>query len=463
MIEKMEIPNHQNELRKSIRNTKIVFYGKETINALNNFPISGQKPDRTYILSLVLVKKAAAIVNHRLNLLSEKKSKPIIDACNQILKGKHHDQFVVDPYQAGAGTSHNMNINEVIAYLSQKNKGGLNIHPNDDINMSQSTNDVIPTAIRLTVLMLLPDLLKNLKITINLFTAKSREFNRIIKSGRTHLQDALPVTLGQEFASYGKTIKNDVIRVITAGQKLRYIGIGGTGVGTGINTHPKYHLLMVKELSRLTSFNLKSSGNLLESANNTSDFLEFSGSLKILSQSFIRIGNDLRLLSSGPYSGLAEINLPKVQAGSSIMPGKVNPSIIEMLTMVCFQVIGFDQAILFASQSGQLELNVWFPLICYNLIQQLKLLTNAIQIFNQKCLSDIAANKKMCQLSFEKSSGVAAILNPYLGYDFVSQLVDESIAKNITLRNLLEKKKILPYKTIQKIFSAKKLTKPNLK
>lgn len=449
MIEKMKIK-------------PFVYYGKETVNALNNFPISGLKPDFNYVKSVVIIKKAAAVINYQLGLLNNSKSKAIIKVCDEILNGNLVNQFVVDPYQAGAGTSHNMNVNEVVGNRASE-ISGLKIHPNDDVNLSQSTNDVIPAAIRLTVQMLMPNFLINLKETQKLFSAKSKEFNRIIKSGRTHLQDALPVTLGQEFASYAKTIENDIERIITAERKLRKIGIGGTGVGTGINTHHKYHNLMIKELTRLTGLNLKSSGNLLESANNTADFLEISGSLRILSQSLIRIGNDLRLLSSGPLAGLAEINLPKVQAGSSIMPGKVNPSIIEMLTMVCFQVIGFDQAIILSSINGQLELNVWMPLISYNLTQQLKLLTNAIKIFNRKCLQEITVNKEMCKVWFERSFGVAAVLNPYLGYDLVADLVSEALLKNKSLKSLIMEKKLLPEKKIDEIFSFENLTKPNLK
>lgn len=439
----------------------MIYYGKETQKALENFPISGLKPHWEYVIAVVIIKKAAAQINSQLTQLDISKAKAIAEVCDEILSGKFNDQFVIDPYQAGAGTSHNMNVNEVIANRASE-ISRLKIHPNDDVNMSQSTNDVIPTAIRLTCLSLLPKLLRTLKsLTISL-SQKSKGFSSIIKSGRTHLQDALPITLGQEFASYAKAIENDLVRIKTTGNNLLNIGIGGTAVGTGINTHPDYQKLMIKELNRLTGLKLKSSSNMLESANNTADFLEVSGSLRILSQTLVRIGNDLRILASGPQAGLVEIKLPEVQAGSSIMPGKVNPSIVEMLTMVCFQVIGFDQAILLASQAGQLELNVMLPLIAFNLTEQIKLLTNAIDVFNKKCLIGLTADEKMCRYWFERSSGIGAALNPYLGYDKVADMVKLSLTTKKSLKTILLEKKLLSKEVIEKIFSMKNLTRPNL-
>lgn len=439
------------------------YYGHSTLKALSNFPISGLRPHREYVYSVVLIKKAAAFVNLKLSQLDRPKAVAIIKVCDEILSGKLSDQFVVDIYQAGAGTSHNMNVNEVIANRANEilHKSDV-IHPNDDVNMSQSTNDVIPASIRISCLISLPKLLKSLNNLTNSFSKKSKKFSQIIKSGRTHLQDALPVTLGQEFGAYRKAIANDWTRIEKSSKNLLKIGIGGTAVGTGINTHPRYQQLMISELSKLTKLPLKSSGNLFESAQNTSDFLELSGSLRILSTNLIRIGNDLRLMSSGPMTGLAEIKLPEVQAGSSIMPGKVNPSIVEMLTMVCFQVIGYDQAILLASQAGQLELNVMLPLIAYNLLEQIKLLTNSIEVFNTKCLQYIEANPQICKFWFERSLGIAAVLNPYLGYDKVAQLVKEALNKNISIKELIKEKKLLSPKIINKIFSINNLTQPNI-
>lgn len=443
------------------------YYGAQTQRALDNFPISGLLPHIGYVCATVYIKKAAAQVNSHLGSLDKKKSQAIVSACDEILSGKLADQFVVDPYQAGAGTSHHMNVNEVIANRANQILGAplgsyKYIHPNDHVNMSQSTNDVIPAAIRISSLILLPKLIKSLKNTGDHFSQKADEFSSILKTGRTHLQDALPITLGQEFSAYSKAINNDRKRIEHAGRNLLMIGVGGTGVGTGINTHPEYHQLMIQELSKLTKLNLKSSGNLFESMQNTADLLDLSSSLRILAGNLTRIGNDLRLLSSGPNTGFSEITLPPVQPGSSIMPGKVNPSIIEMLTMVCYQIMGLDQAILLASSAGQLELNVMLPLIAFNLLEQIKLLTNAINIFNNKCLVGIKANKKMCQFWFEKSSGIAAVLNPYLRYEKTAVLVQLALKTNKSIKELAVNKGYLTKNQADKIFSLKSLTKPNL-
>jgi aspartate ammonia-lyase len=441
------------------------YFGAQTVRAIQNFPISGLKPNSTYVSSTVIIKKAAAIVNNRLGLLPDDKKKVIVKACDEILAGKLMDQFVVDPYQAGAGTSHNMNTNEVIANRANEildvPLGSYRfIHPNDDVNMSQSTNDVIPTAIRLTVLKATPDLLKNLSSLEKSFSKKAKEYYNIIKTGRTHLQDALPVTLGAEFSAYAKALENDSLRIETALGNIKKLGIGGTGVGTSINSHKNYHAEMITTLQKLTGFSIRSSGNLFESMQNTADLLEFSSTLRILSQTIIRVGNDLRLLSCGPRAGLAEIILPKVQPGSSIMPGKINPSIIEMTAMVCFQVIGYDQAILLASQAGQLELNVMLPLIAHNLTEQIKLLTNMMHIFHTKCVSGLEVNRDMCQFWFERSSGIAAILNRFLGYEKTAEVVKFALKKNISIKEAVLAKKYLPVETVEKIFNVDNLTHP---
>jgi fumarate hydratase class II len=441
------------------------YYGAQTVRAVNNFPISGLLPARAYVFSTVLIKKAAAIVNRKLGLLPDDKMEAIVKACDEILAGEHSDQFVVDPYQAGAGTSHNMNANEVIANRANEIMGAplgsyRFIHPNDDVNMSQSTNDIIPVAIRLTVLKTTPALLKNLSSLSETFSQKAQEFADIIKSGRTHLQDALPVTLGAEFSAYARALENDIHRIERAAGNILQLGIGGTAVGTGINSHVNYHKEMVDELKNLTGFPLKTNDNLFEAMQNTADFLDFSSSLRILSQTLVRIGNDLRLLSFGPRAGLAEIILPKAQPGSSIMPGKVNPSIIEMTTMVCFQVIGYDQAVLLACQAGQLELNVMMPLIAFDLPEQIKLLTNAIEIFNTKCVSGIEANEEMCRFWFERSAGIAAILNTFIGYEKTAEIVNFALKNNISIKEAVLGKKYLPKETIEDIFKVENLTRP---
>jgi fumarate hydratase, class II len=443
-----------------------VYYGSHTQRSLNTFLISGLAPYKEYILATVLMKKAAANVNSSLSLLSRKNANVIISVCNEILNGKFEDQFTIDMFQAGAGTSHNMNVNEVIANRANQLMGAplgsyQFIHPNDHVNMSQSTNDVIPAAIRVAALMIIPDLLRRLTSLEKAFSLKSKEFSEIIKAGRTHLQDALPVTLGQEFGAYAKAIHNDILRIETVSKRLLRLGIGGTAVGSGINTHPKYHTMMIDELSRLTRLPLVSSGNLFESMQNTSDFLDCSSALKIVAQNLIRIGQDLRLLSSGPGSGYNELTLPAILPGSSIIPGKVNPTVAEMLIMVCFQIIGFDEAITLASLSGQLELNVMLPIISYNLLSQVKLLTNAANVFDKQCVSGIQANKKMCNFWFERSVGIAAILNPLLGYAKTALLVKEAVKTGKTINELVLEKKYLTRQQAKKIFNVKFITKPN--
>lgn len=443
------------------------YYGAQTQRAYNLYKVSGIKPSPIYTFSTTIIKKAAVVVNLKLKLLEKRKAEAIIKACNEICSGKLTDQFLVDPFQAGAGTSHNMNVNEVIANRANEILGAALgsykfIHPNDDVNMSQSTNDVIPTAIRITALILLSKLFPQITRLIESFNRKSDKFAKVIKSGRTHLQDALPITLGQEFAAYAAALKKDKKRIVKSMKNLFFIGIGATAIGTGINTPPQYSKEMVTQLQKFTGLNLIISQNLVESTQNTADFLELSGSLRTLSQTLIKIGNDLRFLTSGPKTGLNEINLPTVQPGSSIMPGKINPSIVEMLTMICFQIIGLDLAILMSSQAGQLELNVMTPLIANNLFTQIQLLTNGISIFNQKCVKGITANIDKCNFWFQNSSGVAAVLNPYIGYEKAAELVKESLRLNISIKKLAVRKKYLTETEAVKIFSPENLTKPNI-
>jgi fumarate hydratase class II len=439
------------------------YYGAQTVRALNNFPISGQRPSKEYVVAVVIIKKAASVANHRLGLMERQKSDAIVRACDEILGGKFLDQFVVDPYQAGAGTSHNMNVNEVIANRANEILGAplgsyKFIHPNDDVNMSQSTNDVIPTAIRLMVLGMSAGLLENVFLLHKSFSKKADELMKIVKTGRTHMQDALPVTLGQEFGAYAVALRNDMDRIERANMNLFKIGIGGTGVGTGVNTHRDYHGQMVLELSKLRDKKLKSNGNLFESMQNAGDLLEYSSACRSLAGTIIRIGNDLRLLSSGPRSGLSEIMLPKVQPGSSLMPGKVNPSIIEMMTMVCYQVIGYDQACLLAMMSGQLELNVYLPLLAYDLQEETRLLTNGLKVFKEKCVDGIQANEEMCAYWFERSSGIAAILNRYLGYEKTAELVRYALEMDISIKEAVLKKKFLSEDKVEEIFKIENLT-----
>ncbi|MBI2616968.1 aspartate ammonia-lyase [Candidatus Gottesmanbacteria bacterium] len=445
---------------------KYAYYGAQTVRAQENFLISGITSHDEYIQSIVVIKKAAARVNHTLGFLPLKFSQAIETVCDEIRDGKFSDQFIVDVYQAGAGTSIHMNVNEVIANraneLLDSPKGSYSpLHPNDHINMAQSTNDVIPTAIRIAVLTILPKLFRILILLEKEFIRKERDFHSILKPGRTHLQDAVPILLGQEFSAYGVAIQKDRKRINKSSEKLLAIGIGGTAVGTGINSHPRFHRLMVTELQTLTKLPLRSNKNLFESMQNAADFLELSSSLRILAQTCIRIGNDLRLLSSGPKAGLSEIRLPEVQPGSSIMPGKVNPSIIEMLTMVCFQVIGMDLSILLASQAGQLELNVMYPLIAYNLLEQIRLLTSALTSFQENCLKGITANPRVCAAALSSSHSLATLLTPLFGFDKTAKIVKDSYVKNIPLERILVEEKYMEKVQINKIFHPLRITKPN--
>lgn len=464
---RMKSKREESDFLGSVLIDNKVYWGSQTQRALENYPFQNPKQHSEYIYATTLIKKAAAIVNQNLGLLDQKRSRLIIAASEEILHGKLSGNFILSPYQAGAGTSHNMNINEVIANRANELAGFplgsyRFIHPNDHVNMSQSTNDIIPASIRIASLHLLPELFSKVQNLAKNFYKKGDEFANIIKSGRTHLCDALPVTLGQEFHAYAVAIEKDRKRIFQASKNLYFIGIGGTAVGTGINTHPNYHEMMVGTLSKITGLKLKSSKNLSDPMQNTADFLDVSSSLKILAQNLVRIGNDLRLLSSGPGTSMHEISLPAVQPGSSIMPGKTNPSIVEMLTMVCYQVMGFDQAILFAGMSGQLELNVMFPLIAYDLLEQIKLLTPAINIFIDKCLNGITANEENCRFWMERGSGLGAILNPVLGYHKSALLVQEARQKQISVRTLAVKKGLLTRKQAEKLFSLKNLTRPNI-
>ena len=446
---------------------KDAYYGAQTQRALLNFPISGLLPDPLYVKATVLIKKAAVKTNYRLKLLEKDIYQAINFACDEILAGRYANQFVVDPFQAGAGTSQHMNANEVIANLANEKLGFAKgsyarVHPNNHVNMAQSTNDVIPGAARISLLLLWPEFSASLKKTITTFQKKSKDFSKILKSGRTHLMDALPVTLGQEFQAYALALKNDLSRLELSRNNFLNIGLGGTAVGTGVNSHPQYQKTVVEELAVLTDLKLKSALNLHESMQNVADFLDFSSGLRILSQNLIRIGNDLRLLSSGPGTGLSELTIPQVQAGSSIMPGKVNPSMIEMLTMTAFQVIGCDGTILLASMHGQLELNIFMPVIIHNLTSQIRYLTRSLTVFEEKYLRLVKADEAMCRFWLERSAGLAAVLNPYLGYEKAAELYRQSLKTGIPIKELVVKQGLMTAPEAAEIFDIKKLIKPNL-
>ncbi|MGB8212005.1 MAG: aspartate ammonia-lyase, partial [Anaerolineales bacterium] len=372
-------------------------YGVQTQRAVENFPISGLKPWRAFIWSTATVKCAAAQVNWDLGLLDAERAAAILQAAREVMDGKWDSQFVVDPFQAGAGTSHNMNVNEVIANRATQILGGklgeYRVHPNDHVNMAQSTNDVIPTALRLGCLWRLDELLSVLEDLRLALQAKSVEFDDVVKSGRTHLQDAVPVRLGQEFGAYARAVQRDAERIRRSAEGLRRLGIGGTAVGSGLNAHPEYHARMVRQVSALTGLQLYGSDNLFESMQSMADAADFSASLRTLALTLIRIANDFRLLASGPSTGLDELRLPAVQPGSSIMPGKVNPVMAEMLDMSMFHVIGCDTTVVLAAQAGQLELNVMMPIIAHSLFEAMQVAIGAVRAFTLRAVQGLGANR----------------------------------------------------------------------
>ena len=415
-------------------------YGAQTQRAVLNFPISGLRPWRAFIWSMATIKQAAAEVNHNLGLLDEARSAAIAQAAQEVIEGKWDDEFVVDPFQAGAGTSHNMNVNEVIANRATQIMGGqlgsYQVHPNDHVNMSQSTNDTIPTAIRLGCLWRLDELVSAAGKLSAALRDKAGEFDDVVKSGRTHLQDAVPVRLGQEFGAYATAVERDTGRIQRAADGLRRLGIGGTATGTGLNAHPEYHLRMVGLLSELTGLELTGSDDLFESMQSMADAADFSATLRTLAITLTRIANDFRLLASGPSTGLDEIHLPAVQPGSSIMPGKVNPVLAEMLNMAMFHVQGCDHAVALAAQAGQLELNVMMPVIAHNLFEMMQVMIGAITAFTEKCVAGLEVNRMKAEGWLAMNAIVVTALNPLIGYAAGAALVKEALASNRTIRDI---------------------------
>jgi len=430
-----------------------VYYGIQTARAVENFQISGWKPFPAFVTATVQIKKAAARANAALGALDVKIAQAIETAADEVLAGKFRDQFVVDPFQAGAGTSHNMNANEVLANRAIELLGGAKgdysiVNPNDHVNMGQSTNDVIPTAMRLAALELVAKLLPALDALAESFRRKASEFDRVVKSGRTHLQDAVPITLGQEFGAYGTAINKNRERIARAADEMKEIGLGGTAAGTGLNAAPGYRKRIVEELNALTGYGLHATADYFEAMQSMSPFVNLSSMLRVLATDVTRIANDLRLLSSGPNTGLSEINLPAVQPGSSIMPGKVNPVMAEMTNMVCFQVMGNDLAIATAAQAGQLELNVMMPVIAFNLLMSLEIFANALNALRERCVDGITANEERCNWYVEHSVSLVTALNPKIGYGRAAEIAKRAIAKGKTIREtILEEGLLSPDET----------------
>jgi len=438
-------------------------YGIQTERARQNFPISHLLPLPPFVNAVVWIKRAAALTHKQSGRLDPKLADAIVRAADEVLAGEHRHQFVVDPYQAGAGTSHHMNCNEVLANRANELLGGKRgdykpVHPNDHVNMAQSTNDVIPTAIRLAALSELPALLDALGRLARAFLTKGTSFDKILKSGRTHLQDATPIRLGQEFAAYGHTIERGADRVARAADALRDLGIGGTAVGTGLNAEPTYPALMVKHLRTITGIELREGKDRVQLMQSMGDAAAFSGTLRTYAMDLGKIASDLRLLASGPRTGLAEIVLPPVQPGSSIMPGKVNPSIAEMVNMVCYQTLGNDVTIAAAAEAGQLELNVMMPVIAHNLLFTMRILTNASRVFAERCVEGIEADPAQCAHWLERSPALVTALAPRIGYAEAAKLAKEAVAKNVTVRQLVLEKGVLKGKDLEAVLDLLAMT-----
>ncbi|MCL5999766.1 MAG: aspartate ammonia-lyase [Chloroflexi bacterium] len=440
------------------------YYAAQTQRAVMNFPISGMRPYPAFVWSMATVKYAAAEVNRDLGLLDPKLAGAIIAAAEEVRQGKLADQFVVDPFQAGAGTSHNMNINEVIATRASELLGTpigeakKPVSPNDHVNMAQSTNDTIPTAIRLGCLWRLPELLEAVHQLAGALDQKAVEFDGVVKSGRTHLQDAVPVRLGQEFSGYAKAVARDADRISRAADNLRRMPIGGTATGTGLNAHPEYHQRMVAKLSELLGQPLHTSDNLFEGMQSMADMADFSGSIRTLAITLIRVANDFRLLSSGPSTGLDEIRLPAVQPGSSIMPGKVNPVLAEMLDMTCFHVQGNDHTVALAAQAGQLELNVMMPIIAHNLFEMMHVMIGAINAFTTKCVAGLKANPEKAHGWLAKNAILVTALNPVIGYLNGAAIAKEAMATNRTIKEVVVAKGLLTAEQADELLDVYKMT-----
>ena len=472
------------------------YYGVQAARAVANFPISGMKAHPALILAYVHIKRAAAVTNSKLGMLDKPRADAIVKAADLVLKdaakllkadpqatdrsGNLLEQWVIDIYQAGAGTSFNMNTNEVLANLANekyarkaadKARGSYSfVHPNDHVNMAQSTNDTMPTGIRISNLMILPDTLAALDLLEGELRKKGKELENVITTGRTHLQDATPVTLGQVFTAFADCLLKSRSRLLEAGKKLSVLGLGGTAVGTGMNSHPDYAKEVANQLglqlSQRIGLRITTAANKVEMHNSLADQLEFSSALRALAVDLGRIANDLRLLSSGPTSGIGEINLPPVQPGSSIMPGKVNPVMLEMFNQVCYNVIGLDTAVCGCAQAGQYQLNVMMPIVAWDLLHMQSILTTSMTVVAERCIRGITANEEQCRKYFEASMGLATVLNPLIGYAAAAEIVKKAVKNNTPIMDEVRAavdengKPVLTEAQIKQAFEPGKLTKP---
>jgi aspartate ammonia-lyase len=442
-----------------------VYYGIQTARAAENYPISGMRAHPTLIRAFGMVKEAAAEANRDLGLVDGKIADAIIQAAKEVQGGKWNNEFVVDVFQAGAGVSFHMNTNEVIANRAIEILGGAlgdysKVHPNDHVNYGQSTNDVFPTGMRLATLLELEKLYPVLDSLTAALEKKGKEFHGILKSGRTHMQDAVPMRLGQEFAAYAGAIRRVKDTIRSSAELLRELGLGGSAVGTGINTHPDYREKAIKVLSRISGQKLVPADDMRYAMQSNLAMAAVSSALRNLALEVIRIANDLRLLSSGPNTGMAEINLPALQPGSSIMPGKINPVIPELAAMVAFQVVGNDVAVAMAVQAGQLELNVMMPTMAYSVLQSITILTNMLRQFNEKCIAGITANESRCNFYVQATVSLATALNPYIGYAKAAEVAKESVATGKSIIDIVREKKLLTEAQIKEVLDPARMTEP---
>lgn len=442
-----------------------VYYGIQTQRAAENFSITGLNMHSEIINSIVQIKKAAAITNYEVGKLDKKRADAIVGACDEILSGKLHDQFIVDPIQGGAGTSLNMNANEVIANRAIELLGGEKgdyslVNPNDHVNYGQSTNDVFPSCGRVTALKLLNRAASELERLYQALSEKAGEFDPVIKMGRTQMQDAVPIRLGQEFRAYSTAIRRDIVRFGHAKKEMSALNLGGTAIGTGLNADIHYLQRVVQNLALVSGLDLIQAFDLIDATQNLDGYTFVSGAVKSCAVNLSKMSNDLRLMSSGPRTGLGEINLPPKQHGSSIMPGKVNPVIPEVVNQVAFNIIGNDMTITMATEAGQLELNAFEPIIFYNLFQSIETLTYAVRTMVDNCIKGITANVEHCRNQVENSVGIITAICPYVGYNKASELAKEAIQSGASVRDLILREKLLSEIELEKILDPYSMTEP---
>ncbi|MGV8982434.1 aspartate ammonia-lyase [Clostridium sp.] len=443
------------------------YYGVQSLRAAENFNITGKRMHSELIISLAQVKKGTAIANNEAGLMSKDIRRAIVQACDEIIAGKLHDQFIIDPIQGGAGTSGNMNANEVIANRANEILGGRlgaydKVHPNDHVNMGQSTNDVFPTAGKMTALKLIPRTLDELRKLYDSLITKSVEFDDVIKMGRTQMQDAVPIRLGQEFHAYSSAIKRNITRIEKASEGLKTVNMGASAIGTGINVDTEYFKNIVPAINKVINLDLRQAEDLVDGTQNLDVFVDVSSALKTCAVSLSKMSNDLRLMSSGPRTGFGEINLPAKQNGSSIMPGKINPVIPEVMSQVSFNIIGNDVTITMAAEAGQLELNAFEPVIFYNLYESIETLANGVNTLRENCIVGITANRKRCKYLVDNSVGIITAIVPHVGYKAAAKIADRAIATGEPVRDLVLKENILTKAELNEILDTIAMTEPGI-